>query len=129
MMKKKLFAALTAALMLGSTTMAAPVSAAETYQKGDVNMDGDITVADAQMIQLEYTNHILAGRNPEFTPEQEELAGVLEQTYPFWYSFRESTPYSLADAQCILMYYTAEISGNHSEPEEFYLKFREKMKG
>ncbi len=31
MMKKKLFAALTAALMLGST-MAAPVSAAETYK-------------------------------------------------------------------------------------------------
>ncbi len=124
-MKKKLFAALAAALLLGGT-MAAPVSAAETYKKGDVNMDGEITVADAQMIQMEYTSHILAGQDPEFTPEQEELAGVLEQTYPFWYSFRESTPYSLADAQCILMYYAAEISGNHSDPEEFYLKFKEK---
>ena len=127
-MKKKLFAALTAALMLGST-MAAPVSAAETYKKGDVNMDGEITVADAQMVAREYVNHIVAGRNPEFTPEQEELAAVLGMTHPYPFSSRESTPYSVVDAQCILMYCTAELSGVHSEPEEFYLKFREKMNG
>jgi hypothetical protein len=56
-MKKKLFAALAAALLLGST-MAAPVYAAETYKKGDVNMDGEITVADAQMI-LDYEAKLL----------------------------------------------------------------------
>ncbi len=128
MMKKKLFAALTAALLLGST-MDAPVSAAETYQKGDVNMDGEITVADAQMVLREYANHIVAGLKPEFTPEQEELAAVLGLTHPYPFSSRESTPYSVVDAQCILMYCTAELSGVHSEPEEFYLKFREKMNG
>ena len=96
-MKKKLFAALAAALMLGST-MAAPVSAAETYKKGDVNMDGEITVADAQMILREYANHIVVGRNPEFTPEQEKLAAVLGLTHPYPFSSRESTPYSLDDA-------------------------------
>ncbi|MCQ2408206.1 MAG: hypothetical protein MJ065_06720 [Oscillospiraceae bacterium] len=49
-----MIAALTAALMLGST-MAAPVSAAETCKKDDVNMDGEITVADAQFAIMDYT--------------------------------------------------------------------------
>lgn len=127
-MKKKLFAALSAALLLGSTAVS-PVSAAETYKKGDVNMDGKVDVEDAQLVLIESVNHICAGRDPEFTQEQEELAGVLEQTYPFPFSFRESTPYSLADAQCILMYYSAKISGYDWEPEDFYRQFKEKMNG
>ena len=125
-MKKKLFAALAAALMLGST-MAAPVSAAETYKKGDVNMDGEITVADAQMILREYANHIVVGRNPEFTPEQEKLAAVLGLTHPYPFSSRESTPYSLDDAQCILMFATAKTAGLDVEPVSFYEEFRRNM--
>ncbi len=127
-MKKKLFAALSAALLLGSTAVS-PVSAAETYKKGDVNMDGEITVADAQLVLIESVSHICAGRDPEFTQEQEELAGVLEQTYPFPFSFRESTPYSLADAQCILLFCVAKISGYNLEPEDFYRDVKEKRKG
>ena len=126
-MKKKLFAALTAALMLGST-MAAPVSAAETYKKGDVNMDGEITVADAQMV-LEQFTVFLCGKVEgcvdyeqhkdesdylyyHLTAEQEQLASITGgTTKSLEPELHADIPFHVLDAQCILMYSTEKLAG------------------
>ena len=129
MMKKKLFAALTAALMLGSTTMAAPVSAAETYKKGDVNMDGDITVADAQLV-LEQFTVFFCGKVEgcvdyeqhkdesdylyyHLTAEQEQLASITGgTTKSLEPELHADIPFHVLDAQCILIYSTDKLAGN-----------------
>ena len=116
-MKKKLFAALTAALLLGST-MAAPVSAAEIYKKGDVNMDGDITVADAQMILVEYVCVNVSGNPATFTAEQEELAAVLNKkhTNAYGHEFR----FNASDATAVLQYSTAIMAGASLDSDSFF---------
>ncbi len=111
-MKKKLFAALTAALMLGST-MAAPVSAAETYKKGDVDMDGQITVADAQLAIMDYTmrvvSKLLVG---ELTQEQFELGLICPKAQAG--SFNDDMK-ELIGAQIILMYATECLTNPSSK--------------
>ncbi len=126
-MKKKLFAALTAALMLGST-MAASVSAAETYKKGDVNMDGDITVADAQLVLEQFTVFICGNvegcdyyeqhkDDADFlyyhlTAEQEQLASITGgTTKSLEPELHADIPFHVLDAQCILMYSTEKLAG------------------
>ena len=73
-MKKKLFAMLAAGTMLCGM-LTAPVSAAETsYQMGDVNMDGAVDVADAQMTLQEYVMLVLCRRaEGSLTPEQRQV--------------------------------------------------------
>ena len=117
-MKKKLFAALTAALLLGSTTMAAPVSAAETCKKGDVNMDGEITVEDAQMILVEYVCVNVSGNPATFTAEQEELAAVLNKkhTNAYGHEFR----FNASDATAVLQYSTAIMAGASLDSDSFF---------
>ena len=104
-MKKKLFAAFAAALMLGST-MAAPVSAAETYKKGDVNMDGVIGLEDAMLVLQEYTAVAVAALPHSLTEEQLQLARV----HPEAKRTRSSDGHLVDDAWTILMYYTASIT-------------------
>ena len=142
-MKKKLFAALTAALMLGSTTMAAPVSAAETYKKGDVNMDGDITVADAQLV-LEQFTVFFCGKVEgcvdyeqhkdesdylyyHLTEEQEPLAAITGgTTNSLVPELHADSPFHVLDAQCILIYSTNKLVGNEvpDDIEEFAAVWR-----
>ena len=116
-MKKKLFAALAAALMLGST-MAAPVSAAETYKKGDVNMDGEITVADAQMILTEYVYAYLSGNEATFTAEQAELAAVLNTKYIN--RFGDEFSFSASDAMAVLQFAAANMVKNDLDSDSFF---------
>lgn len=104
-MKKKLFAALAAALLLGGT-MAAPVSAAETYKKGDVNMDGVIGLEDAMLVLQEYTAVVVAHLPHDLTDEQLQLARV----HPEIKRTLSSDEHLLDDAWTILMYYTASIT-------------------
>ena len=101
-MKKKLFAALAAMMLLG-TAMAAPVSAEETYRKGDVNMDGEITAEDAQLVLWEYTAAML-GLGCSLTEEQLELASISGSTVKD-YKTKKILPFSCYDAQVILHYY------------------------
>ena len=99
-MKKKLFAAIAAGAMLCGM-LTAPVSAAETYQKGDVNMDGIVDVQDAQRVLIAYLE-FLAGNGCTFTPEQIELCSITKST--------TSDPrgnmvaFAVGDAQVILIY-------------------------
>ena len=108
-MKKKLFAALTAGMMLCGM-LTAPVSAAETYPKGDVNMDGVVDVEDAQIVLVEYTQFI-AGETDQttFTPEQVELA-TITGNQAFTWSRKYQIPFSVNDAQVILLYATDCVS-------------------
>ena len=74
-MKKKIFAALAAALMLGMT-LAAPVSAAEAeYQMGDVNLDGTVDVADAQLVLVDYVE-LFCGKKGVLTDIQRQIGNV-----------------------------------------------------
>lgn len=104
-MKKKLFAALAAALLLGGT-MAAPVSAAETYKKGDVNMDGAIGLEDAMMVLQEYADVAVSHLPHSLTEEQIQLARV----HPEVKRTKSSDAQLLDDAWTILIYYTASIT-------------------
>ena len=123
-MKKKLFAALAAALMLGST-MAAPASAAETYKKGDVNMDGDITVADAQLALMDYTMRYVAKLdNGILTPEQIALASIVPTEQAG--TFSEGAAASIG-AAIILMYATdciADPSMKETDIQDYADKLR-----
>ena len=78
-MKKKLFAAIAAGAMLCGM-LTAPVSAAETYKKGDVNMDGVIDVEDAQLVLQEYAMVMVAKHDKGIlSSEQYALAQVTSE--------------------------------------------------
>lgn len=100
-MKKKLLAAIAASALLCGV-LSAPVSAAE-YKKGDINMDGEITVEDAQLAAKDYVEYLLAGNSHILTDEQLILGnvdGVVDE-----FDTRKN-PVSVSDAQIILCYYT-----------------------
>lgn len=121
-MKKKLFAAITAGAMLcGMLTI--PVSAAESYQKGDVNMDGIVDVKDAQLALEDYVEG-LCGRRSELTDEQRNLGNVTGKTDIIIMPVSQ-TEFELVidiiDAQLILRYYT-EYLLDESLTMDDYLK-------
>ena len=79
-MKKKLFAAIAAGAMLCGM-LTAPVSAAETYKKGDINMDGIVDSADAQLVLQEYTMVMVAKHDKGIlSTEQYALAQVTPES-------------------------------------------------
>lgn len=102
-MKKKLLAAIAAGAMLCGM-LTAPVSAAETYQKGDVNMDGVVDVTDAQLILMDYTQ-VMSLMDGILTSEQREIGNVDEKT--------ETKDYvciaSVEDANWVLRYYCSHL--------------------
>ena len=111
-MKKKLFAAIAAGTMLCGM-LTAPVSAAETsYQMGDVNMDGAVDTADAQMTLQEYVMLVLSRRaEGSLTPEQRQLALVIPKEYRGLEKFKTDDNNALLPcAQTILSYYTATLA-------------------
>ncbi len=104
-MKKKLLAAIAAGAMLCGM-LTAPVSAAETYQKGDVNMDGVVDIADAQLVLQEYCEIVVVQKNEGVLTEQQRgLATVFPRKY--WKSFKFETENDamMMSAQTILFYY------------------------
>ena len=110
-MKKKLLAAIAAGAMLCGM-LTAPVSAAETYQKGDVNMDGIVDVADAQLVLVAYSDFIVGETDQTaFTPEQVELA-TITGNQAFTWSRKYQIPFSIEDAQIILLFYLNQMSEN-----------------
>ncbi len=117
-MKKKLFAAIAAGAMLCGM-LTAPVSAAETYKKGDVNMDGIVDVQDAQRVLIAYLE-FLTGNGCTFTPEQIELCSITKSTTS---DPRGNTvAFDVGDAQVLLAYSVdriAQIPGT-DEVIEYY---------
>lgn len=101
-MKKKIFAALAASLMLCGV-LTAPAAAETTYKKGDVNMDGEVSVEDVMMALIDYTDYLVARKVHTLTEEQMALADVdgLSSTYR-----SRTTSVTVEDAHIILVYYT-----------------------
>ena len=114
-MKKKLFAALAAGTMLCGM-LTAPVSAEETnYQMGDVNMDGAVDVADAQIVLEDYVK-VIAGLRVRMTPEQMKLASITNLPSVSWYG--ETYPFCVLDAQVILNYATMKSTAKRPLPDD-----------
>lgn len=101
-MKKKIFAALAASVMLCGV-LTAPASAEAKYKKGDVNMDGEISSDDAILALTEYTYYLVSGKHHYLTVEQIELADVDGKTET---ARSRTSKVSLDDCICILQYYT-----------------------
>ena len=101
-MKKKLFAAIAAGAMLCGM-LTAPVSAAETYQKGDVNMDGIVDSADAQLILTEYM-FFWVGHGCSLTSEQIELCTITNTSTKPLIESGDTVTFSVADAQVVCLY-------------------------
>ena len=102
-MKKKFFAALAASVMLCGM-LTAPAAAETTYKKGDVNMDGEVSVDDVMLVLTDYVDYLLAYKPHVLTEEQIELADVNGKSKSERRG-RESKV-TVEDAQAILVYYT-----------------------
>ena len=129
MMKKTLFAAIAAGAMLCGM-LTAPVSAAETYQKGDVNMDGIVDVGDAQLILIEYID-FWVGHGCSFTSEQMELCTITNtSTETLVKESGDTVPFSVADAQIVWLYSTDKIAQRPvpDTVEEYYEQMLENRK-
>lgn len=124
-MKKKLFAALAAGMMLCGM-LTAPVSAAETkYQTGDVNMNGIIDIEDAQIVLAAYVD-AYAGLSVRLTPEQMELASITKISTESVKG--DSYPFCVLDAQVILNYATMKSTAKRPLPDDivtFYQEYAE----
>jgi hypothetical protein len=90
-------------------------------------MDGKVDLADAQIVQLEYL-HYFTGYECTFNEEQMKLATIVGHStkHP---KKTESIPFSVADAQVILQYYTYKDVLNTIDDsvtvEEFYAQIKE----
>ncbi len=108
MKQLKLFAALVAAATLCGA-MTAPVSAAPAYQKGDINMDGEVGPEDAMLALIEYTEYLIAHKPHTLTDEQLELADVDGEALGFW---NRTSPVTCLDASYILIFYTEGVANS-----------------
>lgn len=119
---KKMLAILAAAAMLcGMTT----VSAAETYQKGDVNMDGKVDVEDAMLVLQAYVDYF-AGNSCILNDDQISLANITGTT-TMNPDTKEEVLFSGSDARIILVYWTFRDVTHEIEPDisidDFYKDF------
>ncbi len=105
-MKKRIFAALAASVMLCGV-LTAPAAAETTYKKGDVNMDGEIGPDDSQLVLKEYCTYVVAAIDKHvLSAEQLELANVTGVSREIPDYPERHSDISVEDAQTILMYYT-----------------------
>ena len=86
-------ALLTAVTAFGAVSASAAEPA--VYTRGDVNGDGAVNVADAQLALGEYSRS-MAGKKSSLTAEQKSAADI-----------NKDTKLDVADAQTILIYYCA----------------------
>lgn len=157
-MKKKIFTAiLTGAMLCGMLTT--PVSAAEPeVRMGDVNFDGAVDIADAQLLLNDFAE-VLVGKTGILTDVQREIGNVDGEfgTIPL-YTFEENgvnpetgltkwkkieldpiiTPITALDAQFVLIYYITnlvdatitmeEVVGKTEKSQQAHQAFIEKYK-
>lgn len=104
-MKKLSIGIITGVLLCGMLT--APVSAEEIIpQMGDVNLDGTVNIADAQLILRDYVE-VMCQLDGSLTKEQRALGNVdgLLTVGPDGIEFVSD----LADAQWVLYYYCSHL--------------------
>ena len=107
-MKKatKLFAALSAAMLLGCA-VSAPAYAAETapqgYLLGDVDMDGKVTVDDAWLVLREYSG-LMIKLPASLTADEAAVGNVLKCDED-----PSDDHLCICDALCILQFYTETL--------------------
>ena len=110
-MKKKIFTAiLTGAMLCGMLTT--PVSAAEPeIQMGDVNFDGAVDIADAQLLLIESVERMV--QNPGIlTDAQRAIGNVDGESEPLFDGLGPDaivTPITIEDAQFVLNYYLVNL--------------------
>lgn len=74
------------------------------HPMGDVNMNGDVDIADAQLALQKYCNVVVAKGAGVLSEEQRKLADVVPRQY--WNDDNEAL---MMDAQTILMYYAESL--------------------
>ncbi|MBR5362635.1 MAG: hypothetical protein IK134_04860 [Oscillospiraceae bacterium] len=104
-MKKLSIGIITGVLLCGMLT--APVSAEEIIpQMGDVNLDGTVNIADAQLILRDYVE-VMCQLDGSLTKEQRALGNVDGKTEKFPDSIEFIA--SVSDAEFVLIYYCAHL--------------------
>ncbi|MBQ8920553.1 MAG: hypothetical protein IJ060_00110 [Oscillospiraceae bacterium] len=117
-MKIKKLLAILSAVMLGCCALGGTAFAEETepvdysqYQLGDINLDGEVDIEDAQIAQQFYTDYYLAKKplgttlaSHGITEEQLKLGDIINYTNVTDY------PVTIEDAYLILSYYTDQLS-------------------
>lgn len=104
-MKKMSIGIITGVLLCGMLT--APVSAEEIIpQMGDVNLDGTVNIADAQLILRDYVE-VMCQLDGCLTKEQRALGNVDGKTEKFPDSIEFIA--SVSDAEFVLIYYCAHL--------------------
>lgn len=112
-MKKKCLSAFTAAMVLACSLLS-PVSAEEaSYLMGDVNLDGAVTVEDAQLVLRDYTE-VFCLNSGILTDVQRQIANVDGETHmmtpmPKAPEFQVEMTSDILDAAFILHYYVAAM--------------------
>ena len=135
-MKKKIFTAiLTGAMLCGMLTT--PVSAAEPeIQMGDVNFDGAVDIADAQLLLIESVERMV--QNPGILTDAQRAIGNVDGESETLFDDSEPNPITLTDAQFVLIYYITnmidssitmeEVVGKTEKSQQAHQAFIEKYK-
>ncbi|MBR5364264.1 MAG: dockerin type I repeat-containing protein [Oscillospiraceae bacterium] len=80
---------------------------------GDVNMDGNVDVTDAQLALQEYTAIVVAKGTGTLTDQQRKLADVFPHQYWEKVSCSNETEALMPDAQTILLYYAEGLADSN----------------
>ena len=106
-MKKKIFTAiLTGAMLCGMLTT--PVSAAEPeVRMGDVNFDGAVDIADAQLLLMDFVDRLV--QRPGILTDAQRAIGNVDGESEAIFADSEPDPITLNDAQFVLNYYLANL--------------------
>lgn len=110
-MKKKIFTAiLTGAMLCGMLTT--PVSAAEPeVRMGDVNFDGAVDIADAQLLLMDYGERLVQ-KPGILTDAQRAIGNVDGESKALFDDLGPDaivTPITIEDAQYVLNYYLVNL--------------------
>ncbi|MBR6107208.1 MAG: hypothetical protein IKQ39_04285 [Oscillospiraceae bacterium] len=121
-MKKKILAILSAAVLgccaLTATAFAEETAAPETeqtYQPGDVDMDGEITAKDALMALQDYVDQ-LANKESRLIEQQLSLSVVIHLEN------QSGQRPTIWDATCILRYAVDHTAGKNTTMDEVITK-------
>ena len=106
-MKKKIFTAiLTGAMLCGMLTT--PVSAAEPeVRMGDVNFDGAVDIADAQLLLMDFVDRLV--QRPGILTDAQRAIGNVDGESEAIFADSKPDPITLNDAQFVLNYYLANL--------------------
>lgn len=113
---KKALAALAAAVLL-CCTLISPVSAEETCQMGDVNMDGVVDLVDSQLVLEDFTE--IMCRKEGILSEEQRVLGNVDGAYRESYANPNAIYIcDVVDSQLILLYYVTHMCNPETTMED-----------